>query len=33
MLSVLGTKNMYEAWENMYKDVIEGYETPEGEKT
>lgn len=33
MLSALGTKDMYEAWENMYQDFIEGYKTPEGETT
>jgi hypothetical protein len=33
MLNVLNTKNMYEAWENMYQDQIEDYQTPEGEKT
>ena len=33
MLNVLNTKNMYEAWESMYQDQIEDYQTPEGEKT
>lgn len=28
-MNVLGTKELYEAWENMYHDHIEGYKTPE----
>lgn len=31
MLSVIGTRNMYEAWENMSYAIIEGYNTPENE--
>jgi Ubiquitin carboxyl-terminal hydrolase len=33
MLNVIGTKSMYEAWENLCQNVIDGYETPENEKT
>lgn len=33
MMSALRTKNMYEAWEEMYQNVIDGYQTPEGETT
>jgi len=33
MLNVLNTKNMYEAWEDMFQNSIEDYQTPEGEKT
>lgn len=29
MVSALETKNLYEAWENMCQDIIEGYQTPE----
>jgi len=29
----LGTKDMYEAWENMYHDTIEDYKTTEGDVT
>lgn len=29
MLNALSTKNMYEAWENMYQDFIDDYKTPE----
>jgi hypothetical protein len=29
MLNVLHTKEMYEAWENMYHNTIEDYKTPE----
>lgn len=31
MLNVLGTKEMYEAWENMYHNTIEDYQTNEGD--
>lgn len=33
MVSALKTKNMYEAWEDMYQNQIEGYQSPEGEIT
>lgn len=29
MMNVLGTKELYEAWENMYHDYIEDYRTSE----
>lgn len=29
MLSVLEAKNMYESWESMVHNNIDGYETPE----
>jgi hypothetical protein len=32
MLSVLKTKNMYEAWESLYQNKIDDYLTPENEK-
>ena len=31
MMSAHKTKNMYEAWENLYQNQIEGYQTPEGD--
>ena len=33
MMNVIGTKDLYEAWENMYHDSIDGYKTSEGEVT
>lgn len=33
MMNVIGTKDLYEAWENLYHDSIEDYKTPEGEVT
>jgi hypothetical protein len=33
MLNVIGIKDLYEAWENMYHNIINDYKTPEGEKT
>ena len=32
MLSVLKTKNMYEAWEDLYQDKIDDYLTPDNER-
>jgi hypothetical protein len=29
LLNALSTKDLYEAWENMYQDLIDGYKTPE----
>lgn len=28
-MNVLGTKELYEAWENMYQSTIEDYKTSE----
>lgn len=28
-MTAIGTKELYEAWENMYQDSIEDYKTPE----
>lgn len=33
MLSVLKTKNMYEAWEDLYQNKIDDYLTPDNERT
>lgn len=32
-MNVLGTKDLYEAWENMYHSIIDDYKTNEGEVT
>jgi len=29
LINALETKNLYEAWENLYTSSIEGYQTPE----
>lgn len=33
MMNVIGTKDLYEAWENLYHDSVDDYKTSEGETT
>ena len=32
MMSVIGIKDLYEAWEKMYQNTIDGYSTSQGDK-